>query len=133
MRKVLESRFVNLIVLALLFTHVVRAGGPQGSLSERRIRFDRGAHSASLRGRVSRSRALLYKVGAKRGQSMTVSLEGDAKTRFDLSGPGNSSGQAMVSGETEWSGTLPVAGDYKILVFTEDRVNAPFTITVTIE
>jgi len=123
----------NLILVALLIPNVVRAGAPQGSFIEERIRFARGAHSASLRGQVSRSKAILYKVGAKRGQSMTLKLEGDAKTRFDLSGPKDSSGQSMASGETEWSGTLPDDGDYKILVFTEDRTNAPFTLTVSIE
>ena len=133
MRKVLACAFVSLVVLASLMPAMVRADGSQGNFSEQRIRFARGAHSATLRGQVSRSKAILYKVGAKRGQSMTVRLEGDAKTKFDLSGPKDSSGQAMVSGETEWSGTLPEDGDYKIFVFTEDRVNAPFTVTVTIE
>ena len=101
MRKVLACAFVSLIVLTSLIPTVVRAGGPQGSFSEQRIRFARGAHSATLRGQVSRSKAILYQVGPKRGQSMTLRLEGDAKTRFDLSGPKDSSGQAMVSGETE--------------------------------
>jgi hypothetical protein len=64
---------------------------------------------------------------------MTVRLEGDTKTRFDLSGPKDSSGQSVASGETEWFGKLPDDGDYKIFVFTEDRVNAPFKFTVTIE
>jgi hypothetical protein len=133
MRKVPGCALVSLVMLASLIPAEVRAGRPQRSFSEQRIRFARGKHSATLRGQVSRSQALLYKVGAKRGQSMTLRLEGDAKTRFDLSGPKDSNGQAMVSGETEWSGTLPDDGDYKIFVFTEDRVKAPFTVTVTIE
>jgi hypothetical protein len=82
---------------------------------------------------VSRDEALLYIVGAKAGQSMTVKLDGDAKTSFDLSGPKDSSGRAMASGETEWAGTLPDDGDYKILVFTENRVKAPFTLEITVE
>lgn len=129
----MKKLLFNLILVALLVPNVTRAGAPQGSFTEERIRFAKGAHSASLRGQVSRSKAILYKVGAKRGQSMTLKLEGDAKTRFDLSGPKDSSGQSMASGETEWSGTLPDDGDYKILVFTEDRTNAPFTLTVSIE
>jgi hypothetical protein len=133
MRKMLESAFVSLIVVASVTSAVVHAGGPQGSFSEQRISFARGAHSATLRRKVSRYKAKLYKVGAKSGQSMTVRLEGDAKTRFDLSGPKDRSGQEMASGETEWSGTLPDDGDYKIFVFTEGRVNAPFTVAVTIE
>ena len=133
MRKVLACAFVSLVFVASLTTAVVSVGRTQGSFSEQRIRFARGAHSATLRGKVSRSKAVLYKVGAKSGQSMTVRLEGDAKTRFDLSGPRDNSGQAIASGQTEWSGTLPDDGDYKIFVFTEDRVNAPFTVTLTVE
>ncbi len=107
MRKKLACAFVGLIVLVSLIPTGVRGSGPQGSFSEQRIRFAPGAHIATVRGQVSRSKAILYKVGAKSGQSMTVRLEGDAKTRFDLSGPKDGSGQSMVSGETEWSGTLP--------------------------
>jgi len=124
--------YVSLIALALLIPNAFAARG-QGSFTEQRIRFARGSNSASMRGEVSRAKAILYRVGAKRGQSMTVQLEGDAKTKFDLSGPKDSSGQSMASGETEWSGKLPDDGDYKILVFTEDRTNAPFTLTVTIQ
>ena len=58
---------------------------------------------------------------------MTVRLEGDAKTKFDLSGPKDNSGQAMASGETEWTGSPAGEGDYKMFVFTENRVKSPFT------
>lgn len=76
---------------------------------------------------------MLYIVGARAGQSMTVTLDGDAKTRFDLSGPKDTSGQAMASGETEWSGRLPDDGDYKIFVFTEEHAAPPFTLTVSVK
>lgn len=73
---------------------------------------------------------MIYIVRAKAGQSMTVRLDGDATTSFDLSRP---SGQAMASSATEWTGTLPDDGDYKISVLTEDRVKAPFTLKIDIE
>jgi len=61
MRKVFACTFVGLMVLASLVPAAVRAGGSQGSFSEQRIRFARGAHGATLRGRVSQNRAILYK------------------------------------------------------------------------
>ncbi len=64
---------------------------------------------------------------------MTVTLDGDAKTSFDLSGPKDKSGQMMASSATEWTGTLPDDGDYKIFVFTEGRAKAPFTLKIDIE
>jgi hypothetical protein len=105
----------------------------QGAFAEQRVRFTKGHNSATLRGRVSQRKAILYIVGAKAGQSMTVSLDGDAKTRFDLSGPKDKSGQTMANGESEWSDTLPDNGDYRILVFTDSRVASPFTLKITIE
>jgi hypothetical protein len=129
----LERLLIGLTVLQCLLAGTARAVAPQRSFSEQRIRFARGKHSATLRGRVSREKAMLYIVGAKAGQSMTVTLGGDAKTRFDLSGPKDTSGQTMASGETEWSGTLPADGDYKIFVFTEANATSPFTLTVRVE
>ena len=64
MRKEIANTFVSLLLIAFLTQAMVAMAGPQGSFSERRIRFARGAHSATLRGKVSRSKAILYKVGA---------------------------------------------------------------------
>ena len=129
----LRYTFIGLTLLSFLAPASLSAGEPQGTFSEQRVRFARGAHGATLRGQVSRDEAMLYIVRAKAGQSMTVKLDGDAKTSFDLSGPKDISGQAMASGETEWAGKLPDDGDYKIFVLTEDRVKAPFTLEITVE
>ena len=107
-----RTSFIALSLLASLVP-AAAAGDAKGTFSEQRVHFARGAHAATLRGQVSRDEAILYIVGAKAGQSMTVKLDGDAKTSFDLSGPKDSSGQAMASGETEWAGKLPEDGDYK--------------------
>jgi hypothetical protein len=133
MTRMLAYTFIGLIVLASSAASAVGADESRGTFSAQRVHFARGAHGATLRGQVSRDEARLYIVGAKAGQSMTVKLDGDAKTSFDLSGPKDSSGQAMASGETECAGTLPDDGDYKIFVFTEDRVKAPFTLEIIVE
>jgi hypothetical protein len=117
---------------SLVFARSIQAGA-QGTFAEQHVRFPKGHNSATLRGRVSQRKAILYIVGAKAGQSMTVSLDGDTKTRFDLSGPKDKSGQTMANGATEWSDTLPDTGDYRILVFTDSRVVSPFTLKITIE
>ena len=39
----------------------------------------------------------------------------------------------MASSETEWTGKLPDDGDYKIFVFTQDRVKAPFTLKIAVK
>jgi hypothetical protein len=133
MPKTFRYTFIGLAVLASLAPVAVGAGEAQGTFSEQRVHFARGAHGATLRGQISRDEAIIYIVGAKAGQSMTVKLDGDVKTSFDLSGPKDNSGQTIASGETEWAGKLPDNGDYKIFVLTEDRVKAPFTLEITVE
>jgi len=117
---------------SFIFALSIHAGA-QGAFTERRVRFPKGHNSATLRGQVSQRKAILYIVGAKAGQTMTVSVDGDAKTRFDLSGPKDKDGQTMANGATEWSDTLPDTGDYRILVFTDSRVASPFALKITIE
>ena len=129
----IRTVLIGLTVVVCLLAETTFAGAPQRRFSQQRIRFARGTHSETVRGRVSRDTAMLYIVGAKAGQSMTVTMDGDAKTRFDLSGPKDTSGQAIASGETEWSGTLPDDGDYKLFVFTEGNATAPFTLTVSVK
>jgi hypothetical protein len=102
MAKIGKYTCVALSVLAASASVVVSAGETRGTFSEQRVHFARGAHGATVRGQVSREQAMFYIVGAKAGQLMTVRLDGDAKTAFDLSGPKDSSGQAMASSETEW-------------------------------
>ncbi len=117
---------------SFIFALSIHAGA-QGTFSEQRVRFPKGHNSATLRSQVSQRKAILYVVGAKAGQTMTVSLDGDTKTRFDLSGPKDKDGQTMANGVTEWSDTLPDTGDYRVLVFTDSRVASPFRLKITIE
>src|SRR6266542_1445521 len=132
MRKKLACAFVGLIVLASLIPTGVRGSGPQGSFSEQRIRFAPGAHIATVRGQMSRSKAILYKVGAKSGQSMTVRLEGDAKMDSTYLGRSTEAGSRWYPATRSGPAHCRRC-DYKIFVFTDDRVNTPFTITVTVE
>ncbi len=131
-RKTSVFLLLGLIMFTAALSLVTKAE-LQGTFSEQRVRFARGANSSTVRGRVRQDKAVLYKVGAKAGQSMEVTIDGDSKTRFDLSGPKDKNGQSLASGETEWSGTLTDDGDYKIFVITDDRVDAPYTLTVTIK
>src|SRR5215471_7563026 len=134
MRKILGYTCIGLTALVSLVPLAIGAGEPQKGFAEQRVRFARGEKTATLRGSVTQKQAMQYLVGAKAGQTLTVNLDSDAKTRFDLSGPKDKNGQAMADGATEWSGTLPDDGDYKIFVFTDDRdVQAPFTLKITIE
>ena len=127
MAKMHTSAAVGVRVFSSVASRAAGAGGARGTFSEHCV------HRATLRGQVSQDQAMTYAVRAKAGQSMTVHLDGDAKTAFDLSGPKDRSGQAMASRATEWAGTLPDDGDYTILVFNRGAANAPFTLKISIE
>ncbi len=128
-----KLRSARIAVLAALAAATITTAAAQGTFSEERVHFARGTHGTAVQGQVSRDEAVVYVIGAKAGQAMTVQLDGDAKTSFDVAGPKDGAAQAMASGETEWSGKLPDSGDYRILVLTQSRVASPFTLRLTID
>lgn len=134
MTRMAKWTLIGLAALASWSPVAGSAGETQGSFFQQRVHLARGAHDATLQGQVSQNEAILHLIGAKAGQTMTVTLDGDdAKTSFELSGPKDSSGQAKASSETEWTGTLPDNRDYKIFVFAQHRVKAPFTLKIALK
>ena len=91
--RMLRCTSMGLTVLASLAAVTVGAGETRGTFSERRVHFAPGAHGATLQGQVTQNEAMFYIVRAKAGQLMTVKLDGDAKTSFDLSGPRTAAGK----------------------------------------
>lgn len=93
------------------------------------IRFDRGKFSKTLHGAAVRGPRERFKLGAAKGQTMTVfitSVEDNAV--FQVLGK---SGPLSKPEETEWSGKLPATGDY-IIEVGGTRGNATFDLTVEI-
>ena len=84
-----------------------------------RVRFTRGASSATVRGRIQGYRMVDYLVSARAGQRMTVRLQTPGRfTYFVVRGPG--SGENLydaTSAERTANLTLPATGDYRIRVF----------------
>ncbi|SMX25447.1 SH3 domain-containing protein [Boseongicola aestuarii] len=98
-----------------------------GALAQDRtfdVRFPAGTTGTTIEGDVSGRDAVLYRVGAEAGQSMSVVLSSDnLATYFNVYAPGRSLGdEALAIGEmsdpiNDWSGTLPTSGEYTIAVF----------------
>lgn len=133
---------------ALLLTFVCPAEARQSfRCGPRRIRFERGASSVALRGRLEPCRRRVYKLRARRGQKMSVLLlpeENDLAfwVRGARSAPARDS---LVlkgihrNGATVWSGELPFSGEYEIHVARppvsdrpEKRVR-PYKLEVRVE
>jgi len=85
-----------------------------------RVHFKKGTSSATVKGSIKGYEAVDYVLGARKGQSMNVSLAtSNSSNYFNILEPGKSN-EAMFVGSTsgnQFEGTLPASGDYKIRVY----------------
>lgn len=92
-----------------------------------RIKFLRGAASATVKGTVAKGGPDFYLVNAKAGQTMTVKVTG--KVSFGIDSPAGRLTED--DGNTNWSEELSADGDYKIKVFSSGGAQN-YTLTVSI-
>jgi len=99
-----------------------------------RVRFARGRTTAVLKGAVVRGTQDRYILGARRGQTMIIHITSrENNTVFAILGPDATALNGAEEGAdaTDWTGTLPLNGDYSIWV-GPTRGNATYTLEVTI-
>ncbi|HEX5708402.1 MAG TPA: hypothetical protein VFX96_13955 [Pyrinomonadaceae bacterium] len=102
--------------------------------TSQRVRFARGRTTAVLRGAVVRGTQNRYILGARAGQTMTVHITSRGNNAvFTILGPDATALDGTEEGmdSTDWSGELPLSGDYSIWV-GPTRGNATYTLEVTI-
>jgi hypothetical protein len=100
----------------------------------KRVRFPRGRTTAVLQGAVVRATNDRFILGARRGQTMTVHITSREKNAvFTILGPDATALEGTDEGldATDWTGELPLSGDYSIWV-SPTRGNATYTLEVTI-
>lgn len=96
----------------------------------RRVQFPKGRNSVVLKGAAVRGTQDKYILRAGRGQTMSLRITStEDNAVFDVIAPGN--GQSLASEQTQWTGELPAAGDYTIVV-GGTRGNATYSLQVTI-
>ncbi|PWT80369.1 MAG: hypothetical protein C5B44_05390 [Acidobacteria bacterium] len=122
--------------LLLSITVFAQGGGtlgpPKGKTQ--RVKFARGRTTAVLKGAVVRGTQDRYILGARAGQSMIVHVTSREKNAvFTILGPDGSALAGTEEGvdATDWTGELPLSGDYSIVV-SASRGNATYTLEVTI-
>jgi hypothetical protein len=108
-------------------------------IREQPVHFHAGASSATLSGRIKGDETVDYKLGAKAGQTMTVTMQtSSGANSFNVLPPGSET--ALFVGSTTgnaWSGTLPVDGTYTVRVYqmrsaARRNETANYTLTVGI-
>jgi hypothetical protein len=115
--------------LCLLASTVIAQRG-----TTQRVHFPRGRTTAVLHGAVVRGTQDRYILGARNGQTMLVHITARKKNAaFTIYGPDGNTlpGAGEGADATDFSGELPLSGDYTIAV-GPTRGNAGYTLEVTI-
>lgn len=102
------------------------------------IAFAPGANSATLKGDVQGMDRDIYPITAKAGQTMQVKVSNKLKlVLFNIQLPGTEIAYLPKAGEdddaTQWEGTLPVSGTYKIIVGAMRGKDTRYSLDVQIK
>ncbi|NTW37447.1 MAG: hypothetical protein HGB17_15275, partial [Syntrophobacteraceae bacterium] len=104
-----------------------------------RISFAPRASSATMQGSIAGDRIIDYRLGAKAGQNMSVTLKtSNTANYFNVIPPGSEA--AVFIGSTsgnEWTGTLAADGDHTVRVYlmrsaVRQKEKADYTLSVSI-
>ena len=103
---------------------------------KKKIQFERGSSSATVKGAVIRGESDRYYVGAKKGQTMSLKITSEEDNAvFQVYLPGEEqtlSGAGEGDDTKDWSGELPRDAEY-VIVVGGTRGNATYTLKVSIE
>jgi hypothetical protein len=110
------------------------------TIEARPVHFAKGASSATLKGTLKGDKTIDYKLGAKAGQIMSVTLKtSNGANYFNVLPPGSNDVAVFVgsTGGNEWSGQLAADGEYTIRVYlmrsaARRNETARYTLTIGI-
>lgn len=126
----------QLHVIATVFIGLLLSSSVFAKGVKQKVRFARGTSSTTIRGAVVRGDRDRYYVGAKAGQTMTVSITSpgsNAVFQIYFSGEQEAlEGAADGDDATKWSGRLPADNEY-VIVVGGTRGNARYTLRLSIE
>jgi hypothetical protein len=128
------GRLVMACTFAAASSWVFAADG----IESRPLQFAKGASSATVKGSLKGDKTIDYKLRAKAGQSMSVTLgTSNAANYFNVLPPDSKDVAIFVgsSGGNAWSGPLPADGEYTIRVYlmrSAARRNEAANYTLTV-
>ena len=133
----MRLRIGRLLMVCLLVATSSMALSADG-IESRPLQFAKGTSSATVKGSLKGDKIIDYKLRAKAGQNMSVTLKtSNGANYFNVLPPG-STGEAIVIGSTsgnEWTGPLPADGEYTVRVYlmrsaARRSETADYTLTV---
>lgn len=127
------TRSISLATATMLCAASVVAQG----IRQERVAFKPGTSSATVQGAIKGDESVDYVLGARAGQTMTVTLKtGSTVAYFNVLPPGSEAAIANSSTTgNSWSGALPADGDYRVRVYlmrSAARRNEAATYTLTV-
>ena len=126
---------LKLFITIILLTVSLVFGGITKADQTKRIKFAKGKSSATVGGAVLRDEVHYYLVKVNKGQKMTVKISAlEKNASFRIINPSGEylEGAGELDDPTNWNGTIPKSGDYKIEV-APNRGNATYRLTVSIK
>jgi hypothetical protein len=127
-----------LIVSIFVLTGLFFALSPEetSAQSKTRVRFARGATSATVNGVVKGYAYRDYLFGARGGQRVSVDL--DSKYPHPQMFVRDSNGENLSTGAGEWNGEIPATGTYTVRVllpraFARRAQSSSYKLTIRIE
>jgi hypothetical protein len=110
----------RLLLIGLMSVLIGQQALADSGIRTERVKFAKGANSATVNGTIKGSQTVDYVLHASQGQSMNVSMATKhAATYFNILAPGQTE-VAFFNGsvsDNQYQGTLPATGDYKIRVY----------------
>ncbi len=131
--RMLLAAVASLFLMAFSLAHA-------DEIETRAVQFAQGKSSATIKGSLKGDQTIDYTLRARAGQTMSVKLATkNGANHFNVLPPGSNDEALFVgsSGGNEWSGALPVDGEYKVRVYlmrsaARRNETANYTLTVGI-
>ena len=130
-----NSITVTTLTVGLIFLCALDAAAQ----TRQRVRFGKGASSASVSGVIKGYAYRDYVVGAREGQTLSVALSGNSLADLAIFMPDGGNLGADSTGVADWTGEIPASGDYVIRVLMprsaarRKGAAARFRLRITIE
>jgi len=131
--------FVRGLVLAVAAFGAGSVAAADG-IESRPLKFAKGATSATVKGSIHGRQTIDYKLRARAGQTMSVSLKsGNPGLAFNVLPPGSKDVAIPDAiSQQSWSGTLPADGEYTVRTYLPRAAarrgeQASYTLTVAID
>ena len=131
-------RFVSGVAVAFLLG--AASAGSTAGITSKPLQFAKGSSSATVKASIRGDQTIDYKLRAKAGQSMNVTLKSSNGSNYFNVLPPGSNDVAIFTGSTsgnEFSGALPSDGEYTVRVYlmrsaARRNEKASYTLTVGI-